>query len=405
MLTTFLQELANGTRNAQLKKRIINLFISNISSPIPELAKELGLSVPTVTKLVNEMKEAGVVAEHGKMGSKTGRRSCYYGLNPSSGYFMGIDIHHQHVNMALMNFSGELIDELLYEPLPNIYTQGNEALDAIVKIANSFLEDSGKSRDQIMNVCLSVPGRVNPRTGYSFSIFSFSEIPISETMSERLGIPVVIENDSRCMTYGEFLRGVASGKKNVLFINLSWGLGLGMLIDGELYEGQSGLAGELGHFPAFDNEIICHCGKKGCLETEVSGRAIQQILFKKMKEGENSILSEVVKIESPDDLTLEAVISAVEREDLLCIETLENVGGKLGKWIAGLINIFNPQQVVIGGSLSRTNEYLRQPVQLAINKYTLKLVSQECKVVCSKLGERAGVVGASLMARNRLLMD
>ena len=162
------------------------------------------------------------------------------------------------------------------------------------------------------------------------------------------------------MAYGEYMKGVVEGEKQVIFINISWGLGIGIIIDGKLYYGKSGFSGEFGHFPAFDNEILCHCGKKGCLETETSGIAIHRMVLERIKNGESSILTE--KVKDLNDLTLTDIIDATNMEDPLCIEIIEEVGYKLGRYIAGLINIFNPELVVIGGQVSQTRRFIMLPI-------------------------------------------
>ena len=143
------------------------------------------------------------------------------------------------------------------------------------------------------------------------------------------------------MAYGEFKNGVVKDEKNILFINVSWGLGMGVIVDGKLYYGKSGFSGEFGHIPVFDNEVICHCGKKGCLETEASGSYIHKRFLEKISEGNSSILDK--KVKKGDSITLEDILDAALNDDILAIELIEEVGNNLGKQIAGLINLFNPE--------------------------------------------------------------
>ena len=204
------------------------------------------------------------------------------------------------------------------------------------------------------------------------------------------------------MTYGEHLKGCVKGEKDIIFVNISWGLGIGIIIDGKVYMGKSGFSGEFGHINVFDNEILCHCGKKGCLETEASGSALHRILLERIANGESSILSERIK-KKKEALTLDEIIAAVNKEDLLCIEIVEEIGQKLGRQIAGLISIFNPELVIIGGTLSLTGDYIIQPIKTAVRKYSLNLVNKDTVIIASKLREKAGVVGACLMARSRMI--
>ena len=196
------------------------------------------------------------------------------------------------------------------------------------------------------------------------------------------------------------MQGCVKGEKDIIFVNVSWGLGIGIIIDGKIYKGKSGFSGEFGHVNAFDNEIICHCGKKGCLETEASGSALHRTLLERILKGENSILSNRINMENP--LTLDEIIAAVNKEDLLCIEIVEEIGQKLGKQIAGLINIFNPELVIIGGTLSLTGDYITQPIKTAVRKYSLNLVNKDSAITTSKLKDKAGIVGACMLARSRM---
>lgn len=371
------------------KKKIIKSFFYNLNSTIPELAKDLNLSIPTVTKLVNEMVDDGILNDYGKSDSKTGRKPSTYGLNPQSGYFLGIDIKRNHINIGVCNFNGEIVKQDFDIPYSE-QSSPLEELNEICNIAKDFIESIEKSK--ILNACVNIGGRVNPTTGYSYSMFNISETPLTDIISEKLNIPVCIENDTRSMTYGESIRGSINGEKNILYVNLGWGLGLGMIINGELYEGKSGFSGELGHINAFDNEILCHCGKKGCLETEVSGLALHRQILSQIKDGKASILSP--KVENNETITLHDIVEAVNAEDFLCIDLIEEIGEKLGKQLANLINIFNPEIVVIGGTLSATGDYLIQPIKLAVKKHSLKLVNSDSKIICSKLHEKAGVIGA-----------
>lgn len=388
-----------GLERGYNKKKIITSFFHSPNLTIPELSKEINLSIPTVAKFVNEMVEEGLLIDYGKSDSKAGRKPNTYGLNPQSGFFLGIDIKKNHLNLGICNFNGETLQQDLDIP----YSSQNSPIDEvneITSLANNFITSSGIAKDKILNACVNISGRVNPNTGFSYSSFIFNETPVSEIISEKLGVNVCIENDTRAMTYGESICGAVNGESNVLYVNLGWGLGLGMIINGVIYEGKSGFAGEFGHINAFDNEIMCHCGKKGCLETEVSGLALHRELLDSIKKGKVSVLSKNIKNNQP--ITLNDIVDAINAEDYLCIDLLEEIGRKLGKQLANIINIFNPELVVIGGALSATGDYLIQPIKQAIKKHSLRLVNSDTKIICSKLHDRAGVIGACMTARRHM---
>ena len=394
-----MKALEAGSKNAILKKRIINYFIYNGNSTISELSRALDISIPTVTKLIEEMCDTGLLLTYGKLETNEGRHPHLYGLNPDSGYFVGVDINLGSVNIALMNFNGEIVEHRINEKYK--ISNSAEGLEILCHAIDDFINGLDVDRQHILIVSVNISGRVNPEAGYSYSWFNLGEEPVAQIISRRLGLEVVVDNDSRAMTYGEYLCGNISGKKNLLFVNLSWGLGLGIIIDGKNYSGNSGFAGEFGHYPCYDNEVICHCGKKGCLETEASGMAIHRKLVERVQRGETSILSKAIK-EDPSKVTLNDIIDAINHEDVLCIDLLEEVGHQLGKHIAGLINIFNPEEVVIGGMLSQTGDYLVQPVRSSVRKHSLNLVNRDTVISVSRLKEKAGMIGACMLARARL---
>ena len=203
------------------------------------------------------------------------------------------------------------------------------------------------------------------------------------------------------MTYGEYICGVAKEEKEMLFINISWGLGMGMVIDGKLSYGKSGFSGEIGHFPLLDNNQICHCGKIGCLETGASGSAAHRLLTNKLNEGRSSALAN--KYPNIADITLDDIINAANDEDVLAIEVIEEVGTTLGRAIAGLINIFNPELVVIGGKVASVKDYLMLPIKSAIQKHSLNMINKDTKIKLSKLGDKGGPLGACMLSRSKLL--
>ena len=308
-----------------------------------------------------------------------------------------MDIKRFALNIGLINFKGEMME--LKMDIPYKFRNTMEALEELCVLIREFIRETGIDDRKILNISINISGRVNPESGYSFSTFNFSERPLADVLNERIGYPVCIDNDTRAMTYGEHMQGCVKGEKNIIFVNISWGLGIGIIIDGKVYMGKSGFSGEFGHVNVFDNEILCHCGKKGCLETEASGSALHRILLERIGSGESSILSKRT-VENPP--TLDEIITAVNKEDLLCIEIVEEIGQKLGRQIAGLISIFNPELVIIGGTLSLTGDYIVQPIKTAIRKYSLNLVNKDATVTVSKLKNKAGVVGACMLARSRM---
>ena len=399
MTFKFIQEINSGYKNAYLKREIICCYINNGECTLADLGREMGLSVPTVTKLVAELMDDGFVLELGKQETSGGRRPSIYGLNANSGYFVGVDMRQFHINIGVINFKGKLVDSQMNIPFQMDHT--HESFDNLCNIISDFLEKTTVPRELILSIGINISGRVNTESGHSYSFFYFDERPLTEVFKERFGINVTIDNDSRSMAYGEYMKGCVSGEKNVLFVNVSWGLGAGIIINGKLYYGKSGFSSEFGHMTAFENEVICHCGKKGCLETEASGSYIYKKFLEKIAEGYSSSLTK--KIEKNKSIVLEDIIHAALNEDILAIELIEDVGNTLGKHIAGLINLLNPELVVIGGTVANAGDYLMLPLKSAMKKYSLNLVSKDTALKLSKLGDKVGLIGACMLARSKIL--
>ncbi|WP_295938947.1 ROK family transcriptional regulator [uncultured Alistipes sp.] len=399
MSNSFLKQAEEGNRTAILKQQIIGQYIFGGDFSITDLSKAMSLSVPTITKLINELIDEGFVHDFGKQGTNGGRRPNIYGLNPYAGYFVGVELKKDSVEMAVINFKGQIIERK--EDRHPITGDTAETLDRFCDIIASFISKLNIPKEKILAVGVNVSGRVNSNTGYSYSYFFVEEQPLAILLEQRLGCTVYIENDTRAATYGEYMCGEGNNEKTMLYINASWGLGLGMILDGKLFYGKSGFSGEYGHFPLLDNEIICRCGKRGCLETGASGSAIHRIFLEKLREGRISMLSD--KFNSGEEITLQDILSALQKEDVLAIEIMESVGHTLGKAIAGLINMFNPELIVVGGTLAIAKDYLMLPIKSAVNKYSLMLVSKDTAIKLSKLGEEAGVIGACLLARSKSL--
>ena len=406
MAKTFFEELHSDNttgvayKNINLKKAVIAYFANIGNATIADLCKELNLSIPKVTNLLNDLIQDGMVQDNGKIDSSGGRKPNLYGLISDSVLFIGVDVKKNHINIGLTDLSKNIIK--ISEKIPYQLDNTKESLENLCALINQFINDAPTPKEKILGIGINLSGRINHTSGYSYSFFYFEEEPLTKIIEAKVGISVFLENDTKAMACGEFSSGgIAKAEKDVLFLNLDYGIGLGIFIDGKIYYGKSGYAGEFGHIPLFDNEILCHCGKKGCLETEASGWALTRMFKEKIKEGSTSILTTTKK--NVEDIEMDDIIFAANNDDVLAIELIGRIGSNIGRGIALLINIFNPELVILGGSLASTEEFIRLPIKSAINKYSLNLVNNDTQLKMSKLGEQAGIIGACLLVRNKVL--
>ena len=384
------------------QSRLLAQFISHGASTIPEIAKAVGVSLPTATSALNELIKAGIVKEIGKKDNSPGRIPMVYDLIPTAGYFVGVNPEMDCLALAASDFSGNLITEKVRVPYE--YENTPESLERLGEIINEFIATLPLAKEEILQVCVNLAERVNPFEGRAYNMFTFLKESLTDKLTELIQLPVCIENDSRSMAFAEYCKGCCKGVKNVIFVNVCWGLGIGIIINGQLFYGKSGYSGEFGHMTAYNNNIICHCGKIGCIETEVSGRALKRKLTEKILEGKTSILSDKV-LNKKEELSLQDILDAIAKEDVLSLATLQHIADELGKQLAGIINIFNPEMLVIGGEMSVTGDYLTLPVNMGIKKYSLNIMNEDSQIVTSELKDLAGITGACLMARHRLLSE
>jgi len=386
-------------RNAELKRGMLELCIENEVCSISDFSRKMGISVPTATKFSMDLINEGYIREEGKLSSSGGRKPSVFALNPLAGYFLGVDVARQHFHICVTDFRGRMIHFI-----QDIEFVLENNADSFRKMCGRIKEEISGANipwQKILGVGISLSGRVNPETGYSLSYFANGEVPLTDLFQNEFQVPVFIENDSRAMAYGEYLTLGKDADRNMIFMNVSYGLGMGMILDGRLYYGTSGFSGEIGHFPLLDNNVLCRCGKVGCLETGASGIALNRLITSELKNGRRSSLSGIWR--ENGELKLHEILKAVEEEDFLAIEGIGQVGEMLGKGIAGIINIFNPGLVVIGGRLVVGKDYLMYPIKTAVNKYSLSKVSSDTKIQFSTLGRKAASYGDCLLSRSKVL--
>ena len=397
-MEAFLDSLLKS-RYAAEKKTILALCEKGETFSLADLARELGTSIPKITRIVGEMEQVGILSDWGKQESAAGRRPSLYGLNPGAGVFVGVEVGQKEIALAVTDFTGRIIQ--FQDGIPYALTGTEESVLGLCACVKKQLRKYHLDPVPVRGVGVNLTGCVNHRTGYSYSYYISEEKPIRDILEEGFGWPVFIENDSRGMAFGEYMSGIAGDARTVLFLTVGWGLGMGMVLDGKLFAGKSGFSGEIGHFPLLDNHQICRCGKVGCLETGASGLALHRLIGEQLAKGHPSILSAAYA--GGREITLNDILDAVEKEDVTAIECVEQVGSTLGRAVAGLINLFNPDVVVIGGRLCVTEQYLMPPLLGAVNRLSLNLVSNDTVIKVSRLGNKAGAVGASLLAKHRLL--
>ncbi|HVM87143.1 MAG TPA: ROK family protein [Puia sp.] len=389
-------------KNQGRKKKVIRQLTARGESTIPDLSDFLNISIPKTTDLMAELLQEGLVIDTGRKTEGLGRKAVIYGLNPESCYFLGVEIRKYKINIGLMGFNTSIVESSFNIPFD--FSDAGESLNAVIKEIKTFLSHSAIPKDKIIGVGLSLAGRINVKTSEILSIYHFADAPVKQKLENELNLPVFLDNDSRTIAYGEYNfgnYGLPYQEKQVCIVNLDYGMALGIFVDGKPVYGASGYAGEISHIPMFDNQKICFCGKKGCLETEASGLAMIDFIHKKINEGSSSSLQKLLS--KKGFVELEDIIEAVNRGDNLAIEAVSEIAHKLGKGLAVAINLLNPELIVIGGMLSALGEPLLLPVKTSVIHYSLSMVNADTKIALSSINQKAGLPGCCLLVRDKIL--
>ncbi|MFR9650261.1 MAG: ROK family protein [Rikenellaceae bacterium] len=386
-------------KNIIIKRNIIAYMAMHGEPTLSELTKELHISVPTITKLVQELVDDNIVVDLGKVETPGGRRPNIFGLASSAIYFIGVNVGRDNMTYVVTDLQNNIIQEEIDSSFE--LTDRDKCLDKICSNIVKFVDTCSVEREKILGMGVCITGRVNPETGRSYKYFTSNDKSIREIIEEQTNIRVLLENDTRSRCYAEYTCGRSKDEKSVIYLHMGLGVAIGVVIDGKLYYGKSGFAGEFGHIPFFNNEVICACGKKGCLETEVSGIAIEEKMTKLIESGVNTILRE--RYDLHESIRINDIIQAAKNDDNLSIELIEEAGEKTGKAVAFLINIFNPESVIVGGRVSSAGDYLMLPLKSATNKYSLNLVYKDTKFRLSTLPANAEAWGVAMLIRNKVL--
>jgi predicted NBD/HSP70 family sugar kinase len=229
-----------------------------------------------------------------------------------------------------------------------------------------------------------------------------SDRPVGQVFSDKFGIDVLIENDAKTMAFAELRFGAARSKRNVLVINLDWGIGMGIIVNGKLYRGRDGFAGEFGHLPMVENGLLCQCGKQGCLETVASGTALARRVKEGIREGKSSISLKKAD-EGLDKIEIHQVVQAALRGDQYAISILAGVGKWLGKGLSMLIQIFNPEMIILGGQVAEAHPFILPPIYQSIQIFCNPELGNEVPVKISELGPQAGIHGIAALLAEQFL--
>ncbi|MEU5979370.1 ROK family transcriptional regulator [Streptomyces sp. NPDC047315] len=342
-----------------------------------EIARSTGLSAATVSNIVRELKERGTV--EATPTSAGGRRARSISLRGDAGIVVGVDFGHTHLRVAVANLAHDVLAEDS-EPL-DVDASADAGFDRAEEMVDRLVRATGAAPGKVVGVGLGIPG---PIDGESGTIGSTAMLPgwvgadPAKEMSERLGVPVHVDNDANLGALGELVWGAARGVADLAYIKVAGGVGAGLVTGGRIYRGPGGTAGEIGHITLDESGPVCRCGNRGCLETFAAVRYVLPLLHSS----------------HGPDVTMEQVVRLAQAGDPGCRRVIADTGRHIGSGVATLCNLLNPSLVVLGGEIADAGELVLAPVRESVSRYAIPSAVQRLSVVRGELGARAEVLGA-----------
>jgi glucokinase-like ROK family protein len=369
-----------------------------------ELAACTGLNRSTISSIITELLTNGLVQETTYQSDRVGRPGLLLELNPAGGFAIGIELGVDFFSLVVTDFVANVLWRQRMRSDP---ASSQEAIleQAFEMTEIGMLEGKGRGL-RPLGIGLGAPGLVDQLQG-ELKIapnLGWKNTPLRQLWAQRFGLPVFVENDAKASALGEYYFGVARGRDNFIYLNAGVGLGAGIMIDGKLFRGSHGYASEVGHIIIDPNGEQCGCGKRGCWETLVGPRAVIRRFRQTLRQGVPSTVLHLAENDL-DNITFENVANAALQGDAAALAAMQEVGGNLGFGIANLVNIFNPEMIVLGGELAYASEILLPVIEKVVAANALSVTYADLKIAVSAFGPDGCVLGAASLVLDDIMRE
>ncbi|MGC4378531.1 ROK family transcriptional regulator [Fictibacillus sp. Mic-4] len=382
----------------QLMKSLNRSMILNkirLEGPISraQIAKDTKLTPPTVSSIVKELIEAGLVLESAQGESNGGRKPTMLVIHAKNFNIIGLDVGPKHIRTVLTDLNGQVL--AANKNAISLPITEEKLLSLMKKEIEYMLDSHVPNLDKMIGIGVGMHGVVDVHKGISLfaTNLQLREIPIKEELERHFNMIVKVENDARTMALGEAWFGNGNGINTLVAVNVGNGIGAGMVVDGKLYHGVHSIAGEIGHMTIAIGGKRCSCGNDGCLQTLAAGPAIAELMEEELKAGKESLLSGFEQTNR--EIDAELVHQAALQGDELSIRVLEKAGTYLGIGLTNLIHTANPERIIIGGGVSKAGDFILKSVKETIQKRALTDSAKQTEIMLSKLGDNATAIGAA----------
>jgi glucokinase-like ROK family protein len=367
-----------------------------------DIAKKTKLSSTTVSTLVDDLIKQEYLEEIGEGESSGGRRPILLKFNPASHFVIGVELEGKNISVAVTDLKVNIINKLT-EEIKN--TDEFLVVDEIINLARQTMEESGVEFEKIIGMGVGATGLIDTGRGVVRQAINldWKDVPLKDLIEKKFDeIPIYIDNIANVAALGEKWAGAGKKAKNLIYIRIGTGIGAGIILNGTIYEGSNGNAGEIGHITVESNGHRCKCGNRGCLEVLASGSAIIKRAIVEILGGRDSLIKKLTN-GSIEKITAKVVADAAKKGDKLSLEIWKETGEYLGIAIANLINIYDPEIVIIGGGVAQAGRLLFEPIRRTVKKRVPGSGKTKiAKIVLSKLGENVSIIGAASLALEKI---
>ncbi|MDF2192906.1 ROK family protein [Paraflavitalea sp. CAU 1676] len=372
------------------KSLIKHLYFSGKLS-CAELSVLTDKSLPHTARALNDLLEEGVIVESGLATSTGGRRPQVYSMKADFMYVVSVAMDQFITHISILDMANQVVGNIERVEL-NLLTNP-QAIKELAQHLVLYIQKEGIPKEKIAGIGIGMPGFVDGLKGVNYSFFNGNGSNIINYVEGVTGLPVMIDNDSSLIALAEWKLGIARQRQNAMVVNIGWGIGLGMILDGSLFRGENGFAGEFSHIPLFTNNKICNCGKTGCLETETSLQVITGKAIEGLQQGRISTMKglSTERLEESSRIIMDAAANG----DKYAIELISDAAYHIGRGIAILIHILNPGLIVLSGRGAIAGRLWLAPVQQALNEHCIPKIAENIEIKISPLGFNAERLGAA----------
>ncbi len=356
-----------------------------------DISNHTGKSIPHTIKVLNELIKEGYVAEMGFANSSGGRKPLNYSLVADTHFLVSVAMDQFSAQMVIVDMNNNFVTDVKRYEFDIHLLQP----ETFVEHLKNFIREAAIAKSAIIGIGITMPGFVDTDAGVNYTYLKVTGQTLVEYIQQNISIPVFLDNDSTAIALAEQKFGVAAHIKNVMVLNLGWGIGLGMILNDKIFRGNNGLAGEFSHIPLFKNGKLCKCGKHGCLETEASLIAVTATAKEGIKKGQ------ITSLANYPDIDADSIIAEAIKGDVFSVKLISEAAYHVGEGLAILIHLMNPGAVVLSGKGSVVGKLWLAPIQQAINEHCIPMLTNHTEFIISNLTTKAQLIGgAALVVEN-----